>query len=285
MNLLFHLSEAIKGLAKARLATILSITSITLVIILLALFTILVMNVNSWIGSFREKIELEVFIDSSAKEEHISQISEEFESIPGIYKTEFINKENAAERFKSEFGQDIYDVLTFNPLPESFIITLDDSARNLKSVNRITKRIESLPFIEEIVYQKLLLESIDKYITYIFLGAFFVGLIIILITSALIYNTIRLTIYARRDTIYIMRLVGATQAFIRTPFIIEGILQGFISSVFASVILYYLVKFIRFAVYPFLIFDNYIFIFLIVFGVFLGLISAGMGVTKFLKSV
>ncbi len=281
----FHLSEGIKGLTKARLATILSITSITLVIILLAIFTIFIMNLNSWVGSFREKIELEVFLENGAKEENISQISEGLTSISGIQKSEFINKENAAKRFKSEFGQDIFEILTFNPLPESFIITLDDTARNLNSVNRISKRIESLPFIEDIVYQKLLLESIDKYVTYIFLGAFFVGLIIILITVALIYNTIRLTIYARRDTIYIMRLVGATQGFIRMPFIIEGLLQGLISSALASVIVYYFVKFIRHFVYPFLIFDNYVFIFLIVFGVFLGLISASMGVTKFLKSV
>lgn len=283
MNLFFHISEGVKGLAKARLATILSITSIMFTIILMAIFIIFSINLNTWINSFREKIEMEVFLQSKVPEGQISVILEQLNQIPGIHTIQFVSKEDAAIRFKDEFGQDIFDVLDFNPLPQSFIITLDDTARNLKSIEHVSAEINSINQVEEIVYQKFLLESIDKYINYILFGAFFIGLIITLIAVALIYNTIRLTIYARRDTIYIMRLVGATQRFIRTPFVIEGMLQGLIASSLACLVTYYLVKFITHFIYPFLIFNNQVYIYLIAFGLIIGIVSAGLSVAKFLK--
>jgi cell division transport system permease protein len=283
MSLFFHISEGIKGLAKARLATILSITSIMLTIILMAIFIIFSLNLNTWINSFREKIEMEVFLQSTILENQIDDLSEKLNIIPGIQTTQFISKEEAAKRFKDEFGQDIFDVLDFNPLPRSFIITLDDTARNLNSIESISASIKNITQVEEIVYQKFLLESIDKYITFILFGAFFIGLLITLIAVALIYNTIRLTIYARKDAIYIMRLVGATQGFIRTPFVIEGMLQGLIASSLACGATYYLVKFVTHFIYPFLIFNNQVYIYLIAFGLIIGILSASLSVAKFLK--
>ena len=283
MSLFFHISEGIKGLTKARLATILSITSIMLTIILMAIFVIFSLNLNTWINSFREKIEMEVFLKSSVAEGQITEISKQLNQVPGIQTSQFISKEKAAERFKDEFGQDIFDVLDFNPLPQSFIITLDDTARNLQSIERISVNIKNITQVEEIVYQKFLLESIDKYITFILFGAFFIGLLITLIAVALIYNTIRLTIYARKDAIYIMRLVGATQGFIRTPFVIEGMLQGLIASSLACGATHYLVKFVTHFIYPFLIFNNQVYIYLIAFGLIIGIVSASLSVAKFLK--
>jgi len=284
MSLFFHITEGIKGLTKARLATLLSISSIMLTIILMALFIIFSLNLNTWINSFREKIEMEVFLKITVSEGQIDELTEKLEQIPGILNTQFINKEEAAKRFKEEFGQDIFDVLDFNPLPLSFIITLEDRARNLNSIQKISGMIENITEVDEIVYQKFLLETIDKYISFIAFGVLFVGLIITVIAVVLIYNTIRLTIYARRDAIYIMRLVGATQAFIRTPFIIEGVLQGLIASSLASVVVYYLVQFVIHFIYPFLVFNNQIFIYLISFGLIIGLLSASLSVAKFLKS-
>lgn len=283
MSLYFHITEGIKGLTKARLATVLSISSIMLTIILLATFIIFSLNLNIWINSFRDKIEMEVFLQSTVTDKQKEKIQSELNKISGILNTHYINKEEAAKRFKEEFGQDIFEVLDSNPLPQSFVITLEDSARNLKSVQRISSKIKNIDAIDEIVYQKFLLESIDKYISFIILGAFFIGLIITLIAVTLIYNTIRLTIYARRDAIYIMRLVGATQAFIRAPFIIEGMLQGLIASSLACIVIHYLVEFILYFIYPFLIFSNQVYIFLIAFGLIIGIISASLSVAKFLK--
>ena len=283
MNLFFHIKEAIKGLTKARLATILSITSITLTIILMAVFIIFSLNLNTWITSFREKIELEIFLQPTIPESQISEISKELNDIAGIRSSQYVSKEEAAKRFKEEFGQDIFEVLDTNPLPRSFIITLEDSTRNSKSIERISANIRDIIEVEDIVYQKEILESIDKYITYILLGALFIGILISLIAVALIYNTIRLTIYARKDAIYIMRLVGATQAFIRTPFVIEGMLQGVIASSLACIITHYLVKFIVHFIYPFLIFNSQVYFYLIGFGLVIGIVSASLSVAKFLK--
>ena len=120
MSLFFHIKEAFKGLTKARLATILSITSITLTIILMAVFIIFSINLNTWITSFREKIELEIFLQPTVPESQISGITKELNNIPGIRSSQYINKEEAAKRFKEEFGLDIFEVLDTNPLPRSF---------------------------------------------------------------------------------------------------------------------------------------------------------------------
>lgn len=284
MSLFFHITEGIKGLSKARLATLLSITSIMFTLILMALFIVFSLNLNSLINSFREKIEMEVFLGPTIEDNQTNEISERLNKIAGIKSTQYINKDAAAKRFEQEFGQNIYDVLDSNPLPLSYIITLEDSARNYESIQKISEKIKKINGVEEVVYQKFLLESIDKYINFIVFGVLFIGLLITIIAIALIYNTIRLTIYARRETIYIMRLVGATQSFIRMPFIIEGILQGLIASSFASVVVYYLVQFIIYFIYPFLVFSNQIFIYLISFGLIIGLLSASLSVAKFLKS-
>lgn len=284
MSLFFHITEGIKGLTKARLATLLSITSIMSILILMALFILFTLNLNTWINSFREKIEMEVFLKPNVEDAQTNDISQRLDQIPGIQSTQYINKEAAAKRFEDEFGQNIFDVLDSNPLPLSFIITLEDTARNYYSIQKISERIKKISGVDEIVYQKILLESIDKYINFIVFGILFIGLIITIIAVALIYNTIRLTIYARRETIYIMRLVGATQSFIRMPFLIEGILQGLIASSLASIFVYYLVQFIIHFFYPFLVFSNQLFVYLISFGIIIGLFSAGLSVAKFLKS-
>jgi len=100
----------------------------------------------------------------------------------------------------------------------------------------------------------------------------------------LINNTIRLTIYARRDIIQIMRLVGATEGFIRRPFIVEGILQGILGSVLASILIYYLIKLIMALFLPNLVYDIRIFTGLIVFGFFIGMVSSYIAVGKYLRN-
>jgi cell division transport system permease protein len=110
-------------------------------------------------------------------------------------------------------------------------------------------------------------------------------LLIITIATTLINNTIRLTIYARRDIIQIMRLVGATERFVRRPFLVEGIVQGFAGSIIASFVIFYLVKIIKIFFLPYIIFDFQIIIGLIIFGFVIGLISSYISVGKYMRNI
>ena len=285
MKFLFSVSEGIKGLSKTRMATSLSMSSIALSIILLGLFTIFILNLNNWISLIRDKIEIELFIDLTASDKEIEGLKKQVEKIEGVKSVQYINKIQAAERFKQETGEDIYEVLNFNPFPASFILTLNNEYRTYQHVERIKKKLETLQHVDEVVYKKQLLETIDHYINIILLIIISFSMIIIFIASVLIYNTIRLTIYARRDTIQIMRLVGATEAFVKRPFIIEGILQGLVGAIIAIIILFYITKGIKYFIYPFLIYDYRIFLVLLLFGLVIGMISAYLSVGRFLRNI
>ena len=111
-----------------------------------------------------------MFIDLTASEQNINDLEEQIHVIEGIKEVRYISKQQAAERFKQEFGEDIKEVLDYNPFPASFVITLQENFRNLNGVNTVKSKLEDLNYVDEIVYQKTLLETIDRYINFIFLG-------------------------------------------------------------------------------------------------------------------
>ncbi len=285
MSLGFSISEGFKGIFKARLAMTMSISSITLSILLIGLFFIFGMNLRSWIGFVREKIEVELFIESGTTDKEIEVLTSKITDIAGIKSIELITKKKAAERFKKEFGQDVFEILEFNPFPASVIIEMDEGYRNPVEISKLKSKLELLANVEEVFYKKPLLEKIDRYINIIFILSGIVGLIITVITVGLIYNTIRLTIYSRKDMIHIMRLVGATESFIRRPFIVEGVIQGFIGAALSSAIIFYGIKLIEIYIYPYLEYHSLVFAGLILFGVIVGFISAYMSVGKYLRII
>ena len=285
MKIFFSFKEGLKSLFKARMATVMSIISITLTVFLLGLYLLLNLNVQHIIHSIRERIGLEVFINPAVSDDIIMKLKEKIKRIEGIESIVVISKDKAALRFKSEFGQDIYEIFDYNPLPPSFILTLKEEYRRFDQVENISKKIEIYPEVDDVVYQKAFLATIDRYIHIVIIVAIAIGIIIMIIAITLIYNTIRLSIFARREIIHIMRLVGATEGFIKRPFIIEGIIQGLFGSLFASLIIFYGIKLTRQFLYPFIYMDNRIYIVLFVFAIFMGMLSANLGVKKYLHRI
>lgn len=270
---------------KARMATVLSLVSIMLTIALIGVFVILALNLHNSINQIRKKIDLELFLSPSADEKDIADLRQQLLRQPGIDSVKFISREQAAQRFKTEFGEDVKSILEFNPFPPSFTIFMSAEYRTAEGAEKLKKSLEKIRIVDEVVYQKPLLLAIDKYVNIIYIGIVLATIIIVTIAVVLINNTIRLTIYARRDIIQIMRLVGATEGFIRRPFIIEGIFQGVLGSVIASVSIYYFVKLLKILVLPFIIYDIRIFAGLIVFGLLIGMISAYISVGKHLRNI
>ena len=285
MSIFFSFSEGIKSMTKARLATMLSISSITLTIILIGIFTVFSINLNNWINQVRQKIEMEVFLDINIKSSQIKNIEQRLTAEEGIDSVNYISKKAAAIRFRREFGEDVLSLLEFNPFPASFTIYLADAYRSTAGAKKIKRKLGQYKYIDEVVYQEPLLLTIDRYINIIYVTLIIAAIIIIAIAIILINNTIRLTIYARRDIIQIMRLVGATEGFVRRPFLIEGMLQGVIGSLIASFIIFYLIKIIKIFFLPHILFEPLIMAGLIVFGFFIGLISSYIAVGKYMRNI
>ena len=285
MSFLFSISEGIKGIFKARLASTVSITSITLAILLIGLFAVFALNLQNWLGFLRQKIEIELFVEMGSTEKEIETLIIKVKQTPGISNIEYISKEEAARRFNQEFGQNVFEILEYNPFPASIIIHLQEGYRSSEETAIIKNRLELLENVDEVFYKKPLLEKIDKYINIVYAFGILVGIFIIVIAVALIFNTIRLTIYARKEMIHIMRLVGATESFIRKPFLVEGITQGIVGGIISSIIIFYGLKLIQMYIYPYLIYHPLIFVGLIVFGMVIGLFSAYLSVGKYLKII
>jgi len=285
MSILFSINEGFKGFVKARLATTLSVSSITLTIFLTGLFVIFTINLQSWLGFLREKIEVELFVEIGSTEKEIEELKNKIAQLKSVGEIEFISKDDAARRFEEEFGQNVFDILEFNPFPPSIIIRLKEGYQTPTAISDLKNRLELLANVDEVFYKKPLLEKIDKYVQIVFIMAILIGIIIFIIAVGLIFNTIRLTIYARKDMIHIMRLVGATEGFIRKPFLVEGILQGFLGGTLASAAIYYGMKIVQIYIYPYIITHPLVFVGLILFSMIIGLFSAYLSVGKYIRII
>ncbi len=285
MNFWFTIKEGLKGFKRARLSSTITITSIAFSHVLIGVFLILSMNLDQWISEFRSRMELEVFIESGISEKSGLLIKDAIVSIEGVNQVLYLSKDQAAQRFKKEFGRDIYDVLDTNPLPASCTVTVMDGYRTARSVRSISDKIGQIEGVDEVIYQKELLALIDHYLKIIYLAGGIIGLFLVVIAVVLLYNTVRLTIYARRDIIEIMNLVGATDAFIRRPFLVEGFIQGLTGALLANFFIYLIIITIKSFIYPYLVFKPELYVILVLFGIMIGLFSSKMSISKHLKYI
>lgn len=285
MSTWFSIKEGVAGFKRAPLASIVTITSVALALLLLGYFILFSVNINRWIGEKRSKMEMEVFLDDDLDGNSGLRVANEIKKLNGVTAVVFISKADAARRFEKEFGRNIFDILNSNPLPPSCTVKVEPAFQTSSSIQKIELLISKIEGVNDIIYQKELLQLIDKYISIIYLVLGVFGLVLLIIAIILLYNTIRLTIYARRDNIEIMNLVGATKSFIRRPFIIEGFLQGLIGSLLASGLLYGTVLMIQRLFYPALAMHNYIYISLVLSGVLIGMLSSLFSLSKHLDRV
>lgn len=283
MNLWFTIREGLKGFRRARLATIITITSISFALLLLGFFTVFVQNVDALIGDFRSQFEIEVFLEADADDSVGAKIHDQIKTIEGVSSVEYIDKMKAADRFEREFGRSVFDVLDSNPLPITCTVTLKEEYQNTQAIEQISNKIQQMKYVNDIIYQGDLLVLIDQYINLIYLIAGGIGFVLSLIAFILLYNTIRLTIYARSDIIEIMKLVGATSSFIRRPFVVEGFMQGLFGAVLASALLYVSIYLILKFVYPYLSNQVEPYMVMTAFGVIIGLFSSRLSVSRYLN--
>jgi cell division transport system permease protein len=281
MSVWFSIQEGLRGFSRARMASVISIISLSAALFLIAFFLIVSLNMQAWIGEFRQKIEIEVFLEPYLEDVKIRALEQEIRAFPEVNVVEIISREKAARRFQEEFGRSVFEVLEDNPLPPSLVIRLRENYRNAPAVTALSAKIGRLAEVTDVVYQRELLNIIDHYLRLIYLSILGVGLLLLLIALVLIFNTIRLTIAARRDSITIMQLVGATRGMVRRPFVIEGFLQGLISALIAVGLVYLLVHLTRYFL-PVVFLRWEIPAIITALGLLMGMLSSRISVNKYL---
>lgn len=229
-----------KKIFKGRIrgAMVTTVLSMTLVLFLLGIVGYLMLNAQMLSEHVRESINLNVKLKDEARNPEIIAFKKNLEKLSFVRYTEFISKDDAAERLKEDLGEDFIDILNYNPLWGSIDVYLAANYINPDSVQMIESRLmDYTHLVDEVTYQKDLLYAVNnniKNISLVFLGF---AVLLLLISFALINNTIRLMVYSKRFNIRTMQLVGASRSFIRRPFISTGIVEGIISSILASLIL------------------------------------------------
>ena len=215
--------------------------SITFVLFLLGILGLFVLNYRSITSHFKEQIAMNVYLKNNAKEIEITQLQKKILLNPATKKLNYISKEEAAKSYVSEIGEDFVNFLGYNPLLDVIDIFFNASYVNNQTLSSTKIDIESFDFVDEVVYDKPLLELLEDNIRKITFGLLFFTLFFVIIALLLINSSIRLSIFSKRYTIKTMQLVGAKKSFIRKPFILKNMLLGFISSLISLGALSYLI--------------------------------------------
>ena len=285
-KLIFLLSESFRALFRAKLpAAISSITiAITLVIFSLAYFTYV--NLLGYSYKFKSKYRIEVFFQSDLNTDEARDLFNTILISDGIEQGEFINKEKAADLFKLYFHEDIIDIIGENPLPMGGRYDINVDYRNSEQMSSMVRDIRRLVGVDVASFQHGVISRVDSIVENILWVSMVLGMIIFIISLILISNTIRLIIHARQEAIETMHLLGATNSFIRFPFVAEGIIQGLIGAGFSLLILYLLRSLQSYLLEPLvrlpLVEPANLITYNIIFGLMLALIGSYRSISKYL---
>lgn len=229
MSAFYIIKEGVAGFKRARFASFSSITAISLSLILLAVLARVSFNAFELADSIRADVQVEVYLQEidQSRTDSIRESLLEYEIVESV---EYISKEEAMEIFRSEFGAESELLGSVNFLPASFKVQTITDAR-ASDIQELVVEVRSYRGVEEVTFNQRGLELLEERLQlFVFIGLA-LGLFIGFIAMILVYNTIRLTIYSKKDLIKAMKLVGATNSFIKWPFMLEGMLQGILAAI------------------------------------------------------
>ena len=214
------------------LMTLASISTVALSLFMLGVFLCGVINLNNMASSLENQVQLSIYLKDGLTTDQIMAVGKQIKAIPNLKHLEFVNKEQAMKEFKARLGdqQQLVNALgDVNPLPNSYVLTFD----NPSDVKATAKLAATFQGVESTHYGQDIVEELFRITQVIRIGGIVLIAFLAAATLFIISNTIRLTVFARRKEIAIMKYVGATNGFIRWPFLIEGMLLGLVGAVIA----------------------------------------------------
>lgn len=271
--------------------TLASIFTVVLSLFILGFFSIVILNLNKMADTLESQVQISVYLKDDLSQEEIDETKETLRKIEGLQDIKFTTREEAMKNFKERLGdqQFLLDALDdTNPLPDSFSLTVTSP----QQVKTIADTVAALDSVESASYSQDIINHLFNLTHLIRL----IGVaLIILLTGAAIFiisNTIRLTVFARRKEIAIMKYVGATDWFIRWPFLLEGICLGFIGGGLATIFLYIVYNQVTQEIYEAMAFFplipqhpfiDYISLAILVAGIIIGALGSTISLKRFLK--
>ena len=264
------------------------VISLALVLFLLGIVGWIFINAKLLVNHVKENVAVQVYLKEDASQPDAERLKKLIDAASYTKSAVFKSKEEAAEEMKEKTGDDFVAFLGFNPLPSAININLKAEYANPDSISWIEKEITSDKSVREVVYQKVLIDNISKNTKKISAIILFFSILLIVIAVALINNTIRLSIYAKRFILRTMYLVGATQGFIRKPFIVKGIINGVVAGIIANILIVLFIVVANRYIPELLVVQNpnyllVLFLATIITGIFISGLSAALSVRRYLR--
>jgi cell division transport system permease protein len=238
-NLGFFLREAIKNIRLNLLMSITAITTTFICILVLGIGLLVSSHVEGIVGSVREDVTVEAFLPPDATQERTDEIRNSIEGYPEVSSVNYVSEEEALAKFKKTFKDqpDIYENLDPGVLPASFQLQLDDASL----ADDVAQKLKAEGFEEDnLSYPQQTIERLNTVTSYTIWGLYGATVLFLISSVLLISNAIRLSIFARRNEIEVMKLVGASDGFVRTPFVFEGLVEGLIGAGLAALVVIWL---------------------------------------------
>lgn len=290
-TLKYFFKEALKSMKRNGLMTLASISTVALSLFMLGVFLCGVINLNNMASSLENQVQLSIYLKDGLTTDQIMAVGKQIKAIPNLKHLEFVNKEQAMKEFKARLGdqQQLVNALgDVNPLPNSYVLTFD----NPSDVKATAKLATTIQGVESTHYGQDIVEELFRITQVIRIGGIVLIAFLAAATLFIISNTIRLTVFARRKEIAIMKYVGATNGFIRWPFLIEGMLLGLVGAVIAVLCVGEFYHFITmevseslafFPLVPMFPFFYDVAIYILVGGIIVGAIGSTISLKQYMK--
>jgi cell division transport system permease protein len=238
--MIIYSKRAIKDILDHRFLSVTSIITIAVSVLIAGAFALFLMNANDIMNTWKKGIRVMVYLKPDIPEIKIGELERRIEGMDGVRKVQFISKNEALQRLKNQMKRQpsLLENLKENPLPDAFEIRLGESFQNRNRVEALAQRLSSLVQVEDVEYGQIWLGRFMSIINLFRLTGYAMGGLFFLAAVFIVANTIRLVLYSRREEVEIMRLVGATDGFIKAPFFIEGLIQGALGGMIGLVVLF-----------------------------------------------
>jgi len=237
---MYALREALAAFRRAPVLTGLSAAMVGLALFVVGLFSLATYNLQLALSAIEERVEVVVYLRDDTRQSEIDQLLTELSAFDEVRQVRYLSKRDALERARAELPEfgDLFLNSEVNPLPQSLEVELRPGDRNPEVVERISAAAERYPFVEDALYGE---EWVERLFALRRIGAAstaVLGTAFAMVAALIIGTALRIAIFARREEIYIMRLVGATNGFIRRPFLLEGAIAGLLGAIFACLLTY-----------------------------------------------
>ncbi|HPF71073.1 MAG TPA: ABC transporter permease [Candidatus Krumholzibacteria bacterium] len=235
----YLIGESFAGFRRRKLTTGVTILIMGSALLALAVLTLATLNLGQMLEQARSGIDLRVFLAEGLSVTDQATLQPRLVAIPGVQAATYISPEAALDEFRAGLGDDaqMLDLLESNPLPPSFHLTLAPESRTLQAVQAAAGEIGSWPEVDEVVYHQDWIDALEAWTFRFQLASLLVGLVVFVAAVFVISNTVKLTMAASARVIQVQKLVGATNAFIRTPYLCEGMIQGLLAGALAMAVL------------------------------------------------